>query len=185
MAQRIILGHRAKNRTLVVKYVFFVGFLLLASAVLQVTVLSRYRFFGVVPDLMLCIVSCISYFGGRQLGAICGIVSGVLVESMGSVGIVLLPLFYLICGYLTGHYARAIIPRRFSAFTAYFGVSLLARSAVTLIYICINYQSFNIFTLFVKILLPEFLITALLGCALYAPMMYFYGFLENKRRRKR
>ena len=185
MAQKYIMGHRAQNRSLVARYVILVGILLLVSSVLQVSVLSRYRILGVVPDLMLCIVMCLGYFGGRQLGAICGIVAGVLIESMGSFGIILLPLFYLFCGYLTGHYARVIIPRRFSAFTAYFGVSLLLRGAVTLLYACLNYQNINLPVLFLYTLLPELLLTAALGCALYFPLMLFYGFLEKGYRRKR
>ena len=185
MAQKYIMGHRAQNRSLVARYVIYVGILLVLASVLQVSFLSRYRIFGVVPDLMLCTVMCLGYFGGRQLGAICGIAAGVLVESMGSFGIVLLPIFYLFCGYLTGHYAHAIVPRRFTAFTAYFSVSLLLRSAVTLLYACLNYQSINLPVLLLRTLLPEFLLTAILGCALYFPFMLFYGFLEKEYRRKR
>ena len=185
MAQKYIMGHRAQNRSLVARYVIFVGILILLTSVIQVSLLSRYRIFGVVPDLMLCIVICLAYFGGAQLGAICGIAAGVLIESMGSFGIVLLPLFYLFCGYLTGHYARVIVPRRFSAFTAYFGVSLLLRGAVTLLYACLNYQSVHLPVLLLQTLIPEFLTTAAVGCAIYFPMMLFYSFLEKGYRRKR
>ena len=177
------MGHRAQNRSLVARYVIYVGILLTVTSVLQVSLLSRYRIFGIVPDLMLCIVMLLSYFGGRQLGAICGIVAGALVESIGSFGIVLLPLFYLFCGYLTGHYARVIIPRRFTAFTAYFGISLLMRSAITLLYACLNYQTIHLPVLLLRTLLPELLLTAVLGGALYFPMMLFCSFLEKGHRR--
>ncbi len=181
MAQKYILGHRAKARSRVLRYFIFIGILLLFCSTLQVSVLSRYRLFGTVPDLMLCVVMCLSFLGGRQLGAICGIAAGVLVESMGSHGIVLLPLFYLFCGYLTGHYARATA-RGFSAFAFYFGISLPFRAALTVLYVCLGSPRVDLPALLLYTLLPEVLLTAVLGVALYYPMRGFYGLLERKKR---
>ncbi len=185
MAQKYILGHRAQARARAVRYVILITLLLVFCSTLQVSVLSRFRLFGIVPDLMLCVVMCLSYFGGRQLGAICGIAAGVLVESMGSHGIVLLPLFYLFCGYLTGHYARVIIPRSFPAFLAYFGICLPFRGALTLLCACLQYQNIHLPALLLKTILPELLLTAVPACIIYYPMRLFYGLLERKSNRRK
>ena len=68
---------------------------------------------------------------------------------------------------------------------AYFGVSLLLRAAVTLLYACLHYKSIHLPVLLLYTLLPELLLTAALGCALYYPLTLFYGFLEKGFRRKR
>ena len=62
------MGHRAQNRSLVARYVIYIGILLVLASVLQVSFLSRYRIFGVVPDLMLCTVICKDALDVIQLG---------------------------------------------------------------------------------------------------------------------
>ncbi len=182
VAQKYIMGHRAQARERVVRYIVLTAILLVICATVQVSVLSRFRILGTVPDMMLCVVLLLGYFGGRQLGAICGIAAGVLVEAMGSHGIVLLPLFYLFCGYLTGHYARSLT-RGFLLYLPYLGIALPCRAAVTLLYASLTYQSIHLTDLLIQTMLPELLLTAALGCALYYPMRGFYGLLERKGNR--
>ncbi len=184
MAQKYIMGHRAQARERVVRYFVLTAVLLAVCATVQVSVLSRYRIFGVAPDMMLSVVLLLGYFGGRQLGAICGIAAGVLVEAMGWHGIVLLPLFYLFCGYLTGHYARSLT-NGFLLYLPYLAIALPCRAAVTLLYASLTYQSIHLTDLLMQTLLPELLLTAALGCALYSPMKGFYGLLERKSKQNR
>jgi hypothetical protein len=53
---KVILGHRAQTRARSIRYTVLVSLLLLLAAVLQVTLLSRYRLLGAVPDLMIVTV---------------------------------------------------------------------------------------------------------------------------------
>ena len=173
-------GYRAQSRSKAIAYTLTVGILLLLLAVLQVSFFGRFSFFGAVPDLMLCAVMVVSFFLGRYTGAISGIAAGFLIESIGSSGISLLPIFYMLCGYICGHYARAINPKRYPVYLIFFGVSLLLRAAMTLIYICLTYRNVNLPENLLYSVLPELGGTAIAGLILYAPIKPICAYLERK-----
>ena len=180
MSQKFILGHRAQTRSRAIRYTVCVGLLLVAVAVLQVSLFSRYRLFEAVPDLMICTVLCLSFFCGRYMGAVTGIAAGFLIEAIGSTGITVLPLCYLLCGYLVGHYARVVIPRRYTVYLIYLGCILAVRAAITFFYACLTYQNVNLPLILLQSVLPEAAVTAIAGAILYFPLMLFCVGLEKK-----
>ena len=116
----------SKARSRLVIFFVSLALLILAGALLQTSAFGRLTHIGAVPDIMLCIVLCIAYFNGRHHGAITGIAAGALIETMASSGVVLLPLFYMIFGYVVGHFARAVQPKRFIPYLLYLMFALLA-----------------------------------------------------------
>ena len=180
MSQKLILGHRAQARTRAIRYTALVGAVLLLQALLQVSLFSRFRLMGAVPDLMLVSVLCIAFFCGRYAGAVTGIAAGFLIEAIGSVGISILPLCYFLSGYLIGHYARTS-QKRYPIYLVYLGCTLLIRASITVLYACMTYQSVNLPQILVQSVLPEALVTAIAGCALYFPYLLFCGFLEGRK----
>ena len=141
---KYILGHRAQTRTRSIRYTVLVSALLILAAVLQVSVFSRFRLLGAVPDLMICIVTCVAFFNGRYHGAITGIAAGALIETLASTGIVLLPLFYMLFGYIAGHYARAVQPKRFIPYLFYLMFALFLRAGLTVLYACLMYRNIHL-----------------------------------------
>ena len=71
-------------------------------AILQTTLLPRLRFFSALPDLAVGAVFCIGLYRNENYGAIFGLVTALFVDSLGSFGLSLLPLFYTLCGYVGG-----------------------------------------------------------------------------------
>lgn len=170
MAQRVIPGRIGQGRARMARSILTLGGLLLAACVVQVSVLSRWRLFGVVPDLCFATVLCVAYFCGKETGAVTGIAGGFLIEAMGSQGIALLPVVYLICGYVCGYFTRAILPRRFTAFLFVLGAALPVRALTTVIYASVLWQSLNLPSLLLRTVLPELFTTAVCACAVYAPI---------------
>ncbi len=177
---KYILGRRAQSRSEVLRYSILLAVTLILVATLQVSLFSRFRLLGAVPDLMICTVLCFAYFDGLHTGAIAGIAGGFLIEAIGSTGVILLPLFYLLLGYLTGHYARTVVPRSYLPYLVYLGLTLILRMGLTLFYACISYRSIDLPLLLIRTLLPELLVTAIAGCVIYFPMRWICG-LMNKR----
>lgn len=177
---KYILGHRAQARTRSIRYTVLVSVLLILAAVLQVTVFSRFRLLGAVPDLMICAVLCLSFFCGRYVGAVSGVGAGFLIEVIGSHGITLLPVCYLFIGYLMGYYARTAVNKSYIAYLPYLGVTLACRAAITVLYACLNYQSIHLLKILLQTVLPELAVTAIAGCLLYFPLKLFCGWLEKK-----
>ena len=170
MPRNRVLGYRAVTRSRMIFNTVSVGILLILLSALQVSLFGRYRFFGAVPDLMLCSVLCFGFFSGRYTGAIVGIASGFLIEAIGSQGISLLPVFYLLCGYVAGHYARAVQPKRFVSYSFYLGCGLFLRAVMTMIYHVLTHQIIHLPRILLYAVLPEMAGTALVGCVLYFPM---------------
>lgn len=181
MYRRPIVGYDSQTRTRLIAYTVCISLLLLLLGVLQVTVCARISVFGATPDLMLCAVLGVSFFLGRYAGAITGIGAGFLIEAMGSTGISLLPLVYLLLGYLGGHYARVIVPKRYTAYLVYLLPALLLRAGITLTYICLSYESFSVIQILLRTLLPEAADTAICGAILYFPIKLLCVRLMRKK----
>ena len=183
MSDKYIFGYRWKNRSAVIRYVICTVLLLLLAAVLQVTLLSKFRLLGVLPDLMLCTVVCVAFFCGRYMGAITGIAGGFLIYALGSPGITLLPLVYFLCGYITGHYAKSVGEVGYLSFVGYISASAAIRVVVSGICSFLEHSDLRFFHLLLHTLLPEFLLTLILGLILYFPLRAFSFFVMQKRRR--
>ena len=151
----------------------------LTVIVLQTTLFARIRVFGAVPDLAYATLILIAYFCGREVGAVTGIAAGFAVDALGSVGISLLPVMYLFCGYVCGHFTRAVQPKRFTAFLTVLGAAIPVRTVITFIYICINYNTIHILELTVHNLLPEAAGTLLAALVLYYPVKMACKFMNR------
>ena len=179
MSRKYILGHRARTRSRAIRFTVMIGLLLITLAILQVSIFSRFRVLKAVPDLMICTVLCLAFFCGRYTGAISGIAAGFLIEAIGSTGIVLLPVCYFLLGYIAGHFARAVIPKRYSSYLVYLTVTLFCRAAITVLYSCLTHRDVHIPMILLQSVLPEMLVTAIVGLVLYFPMKLFCGLLDQ------
>lgn len=177
---KYVLSQSARSRRLTWRYVLLVGGLLLLISLLQVSFFARFQVLGVTPDLMIVTVLCIAFFGGEHMGACVGLAAGFLLDSLGSTGIVLLPLFYFLLGYLAGHLAGRTPARGYVTYLCYLGVTLLYRVMITTVYAVITYESLHPGPLLVHTLLPEALVTAIGGLVLYFPIKLFCAFLGKR-----
>ena len=107
------------------------------------------------------------------MGAVVGIAAGFLIDALGATGIMLSPLFYLLVGYVAGHYAASGAQGGFLGYLPHLGVTLLARAGVTAMLTVMTYGSLFFGELLLHILRPEMLNTALAGLALYVPLKLF------------
>ena len=179
MSKKYIFGRAAQNRARAAKFILTESALFLTVIVLQTTLFARIRVFGAVPDLSYATLILIAYFCGREVGAVTGIAAGFAVDALGSVGISLLPILYLLCGYVFGHYTGAIQPKRFTAFLTVLGAAIPVRTVITFIYICINYSTIHILELTVRTLLPEAAGTLLAALVLYYPVKMICKFMNR------
>lgn len=170
MSQKYIRGRISQNRAKAVKYILTEIAMFFTVILLQTTLFAKWRFFGAVPDLCYATLMLTAYFCGKETGAVTGIAAGFAVEALGSTGISILPVCYLFCGYVCGYFTRAIVPRRFTAFLAVMGAAVPVRAAISLVYVCLTYDSVNLFSVLAHNILPEAVGTFLFACLLYYPV---------------
>ena len=114
-----------------------------------------------------------------------GLAGGFLIDAMGGSTVLLLPLIYMLFGYLTGHYAKTVSGQGFLSYLPYLGVALGVRLITPLTLACILEPIAQLPRVLLFTALPQLLLTALAGLALYAPLWLFCGFLEGRRKKIR
>ncbi|MBR3415119.1 MAG: hypothetical protein IKH09_00265 [Clostridia bacterium] len=97
----------------IAKGVIIAVFIVLFS-ITQTTLLSRLRPFGAVPDLLLPLVVAVAMSEKEKWGAVVGLISAFVIDALGGVTVMLLPLLYvpvgIFCGLLTTYRFRDSIP---------------------------------------------------------------------------
>ncbi|MBE6569374.1 MAG: hypothetical protein E7658_04035 [Ruminococcaceae bacterium] len=130
-------------------------------ALLQTTLMTRFRPFGATPDLMLPLVVGIAMTAREKWGAVSGIIAAFVIESLGGATLTILPLFYMpvgyICGILSIHYFRD----GFAVRSLYTVVTGILRAVVTLILIFSTTPNTSLPDAFSVAVIPEFFATLL------------------------
>ena len=137
--------------------------LILLLALLQTTLLARFRPFGAIPDLMLSAVIAIAMLEGEKWGCLIGLFAAFVIESLGGSEIQLLPLLYMPVGYfapvVTELYFTDSAPVRFM----YSVGAGFARALLTMMLLAMTLKDFSLPGLFVSVALPEYASTLLLS----------------------
>ncbi len=120
-----------------------------------------------------------SCFCGMETGAVTGIAVGFAVDALGSVGFSILPVCYLLCGYLFGYLGKAHCRRAFGGCLLLSFCALPIRSLITLILSLLHAGEPAIGLLLWKTLLPELLATALALAIIAYPIYRLCIFLDH------
>ncbi len=134
--------------------------LIIVFAMLQITVFSKVRPFGAIPDLMLPLVIAIGITEGERWGGVCGLAAAFLIECLGSVGITLLPLLYVPCGFIAGVLGTYYLRDSFVIRAIFTVVTGILRAVITVIYVLISSRAVSAAPMFKDIVMPEFISTA-------------------------
>ncbi len=130
--------------------------LVVLFSLLQTTIFTKFKPFGVVPDLILPLVVAISMTEREKWGAVVGVAAAFVIESLGGSTVTLLPLLYMpagyICGILTIHYFRDSIAVR----AVYTAAAQAARVLVTAIILVATVGDINLIDMLTITLIPEF-----------------------------
>ncbi len=131
--------------------------LVVLFSLLQTTMFTRFRPFGVVPDLILPLVVAVSMTEHERWGAVFGVCAAFVIESLGGSTLTLLPILYMPCGYICGiltvHYFRD----SFAVRALYTVVTSLLRAVLTCIVALSTLGNVSFITLFTEAVLPELL----------------------------
>ena len=144
--------------------IIFYGAFVILLTILQTSFLPRLEMFGAFPDIIIGSVCCIGIYRGENFGALFGLIAALFVEALGSTGVSLLPIFYTVIGYISGRIGHNAHPKaHFSAFIICVPVLCLSRTVLSLLNHFIVYgNGIEWKSLFLDILIPEYIFTVLL-----------------------
>ncbi len=140
--------------------------LIVFFAMLQTTVFARFRIFGTTPDLMFALTVAIAFSEGEKWGGVCGLISAIVIDSLGGYGLTLLPIVYVAAGILCGYLVRDFFSNTALPRIAVITLFTVGRSVVSLIS-----ASFIVNITFVEILstivIPEYFSTVIMSTPVY------------------
>jgi hypothetical protein len=132
------------------------AFLLIIFSLTQTTLFTRFRPFGAVPDLILPLTVAVAMVLREKWGAVFGLISAFIIESLGGSSFTILPILYMLTGYIVGicsiYYFRDSVAVRiiYTLFTS------AARAAFTLITLFATVGDLDLLYAFTAVLIPEF-----------------------------
>ena len=138
------------------------------SACLQSSFFSAFAIFPVLPDLVLLCVIGIAIYDSEKSGVVAGVFGGVVLEAFGAGGnIMLLPLFYMLCGFFFGIAAHLLFNKNFVSWLLYCVIGAAFRAMLSVVHAVLVESDVNLLLIFTEIVIPEYFITVLLS-----PLMY-------------
>ena len=132
------------------------AFLLIIFSLTQTTLFTKFRPFGAVPDLILPLTVAVAMVLREKWGAVFGLISAFIIESLGGSSFTILPILYMLTGYIVGicsiYYFRDSVAVRiiYTLFTS------AARAAFTLITLFATVGDLDLLYAFTAVLIPEF-----------------------------
>ena len=150
-------------------------------AVFQSSVAPRFPFFGTTPAYLLALTAAAAFFDGERTGAAVGLASGFLSDALGGVGISVLPILYTLLGWLVGRCVEKLghdRSRSVGEGLLRWTVWLLAASGIgmiiTAICLLLSAGKVHIFSVLLKMILPEAAGTFLFGYPIGIIFMIIY-----------
>ena len=145
-----------------------IALIVLAAVILQVSFLSFLSVLGAIPNLVPVVVVCLGLLGGGVVGAVCGFVAGLLVDStlLQTLGVTSLVLLSI--GYLAGRYRESFeIGGAFAVCLLAGGFTLLAAAGLAAIQLILGVET-EVSVLAVREIGVQALLGALFAIPIYA-----------------
>ncbi len=157
----IVIGEKLRGEVTlqgIVKYALY-AVVMLFILLMKTTFFTRFRLFGASPDVLIAAVAAIGLFEGAQAGAVFGLVTGFAADALGGVGVVLLPLPYMLVGYICGAVASDYYRRSWLLFLVFDIGALFVRALTTLFYIMLTWHGFDLSVIIGEVIVPEMIST--------------------------
>ena len=142
-------------------------------ALLQTTLMTRFRPFGATPDLMLPLVVGIAMTAREKWGAVSGILAAFVIESLGGASLTILPLLYMPIGYLCGILSVHYFRDGFVVRTMYTLLTGMLRAVFTLVLIFSTTPHTSLIDAITISVIPEFFATLLFAPLPHAASLLF------------
>ena len=164
MRRRVRRGVRIRPD--VWKRVAVYGLLLLILGAAMCSFFAQLTRLPATPDLILGAVLAIALLDGRKTAAIVGVFGGIVIDSLGGVGVSLSPLLYLVVVLTVGGISEKMLPGFFS-WLCLLLPSLLLRGLFTALGFLFYTGGLPVGEVLRSVILPEAICTVIFCCPLY------------------
>ena len=163
------------------KIVLFV--LICICFVLQTSVFPAISFAGIVPNLLIILVSAFGFMRGKKEGLFIGFFSGLVVDIFCGSYIGVYALLYMCVGYLNGYFRKRFYPEDIKLPLLLIAISDLALNIGVYGMIFFIRGRFQFFSYLKTVILPELIYTMVITIFMYFIFMKINQLLEKYERR--
>lgn len=157
--------------------------LIIICFVLQTTVFKELAFGGIVPNLLIVLVSSFGFMRGEKTGLIIGFFCGFLADIFFGEVLGFNAMVYMYIGYLNGKFSPIFYPEDIKLPVALILGSDLIFGFVNYVIMFLMRGRFDIKYYFMNIILPEMVYTILITLLLYPLILFINKKLEDKEKR--
>lgn len=163
------------------KFIFYAVWIILI-AVLQPTLFSALKIFGIAPDIFLVFVVATAFLRGKTEGAVCGAVCGLVFDFLAGRLIGVNALIFMYAGFCVGMIKERYISGA-GAITVGVITAIVSLVCSFVYYIAYSMVSGDIgfFAALIRIILPGAIYTAIAGVVLFIPIEKSFKLIENRR----
>jgi cell shape-determining protein MreD len=151
--------------------------------VAQCSFFTELSFISTVPNIVLGAIVAISLLDSEYAALICALASGFMIDALGSSGISLSPISFLVIALVASEISKKILP----TFVSYLMVlipSTLINAIFTIIKIFFATKELRFLSIFKTILLPEFILTVIFSLPLFFIIRPFKRIVDKKSKFK-
>ena len=134
--------------------------------VAQCSFFNNLSFISAVPDIVLGAVVAVSMFDTQRTAVVCAIGAGAMIDAMGSSGISLCPVAFLIAALICSEISQKILPS-FISLPLLLIPAALVKSAFTILNVYLMSSAHSFSVILKTILLPEFILTLIFSLPLF------------------
>lgn len=117
-------------------------------------------------------VCAIGFVFGENAGAVAGILSGLLIDLIGSSGLSYTPTLFFICGFLCGRLVGWFLSYNLPSFIVYVIIGGVFKEIATFIYYSLFYSDHIL--VFEKVILPDYIACVIIAAPIYVIVKYVY-----------
>ena len=163
------------------KRIILYGILILVLCAAQCSFFSVLKPFGATPDLILGLLVGIILLDSPSVAAVCAIVAGYAIDSIGAVPPSFSPIYYLACVTLLSLLSAKMLPR-FISYGMLLCSALIGRAVFTFVNICIANASLPDARYTLTTILSEAICTLVLCLPLYLPVKLCASVIGARRK---
>ena len=164
-------------RKVIIFLMVIVGYLL------QSTLFQALSLGGVSPNVLIIIVACFGFMGGKKEGLMIGFLAGIILDVLFGNILGFYALTYMVIGYLNGMFSSIFYPEDIKLPMILISSSELLYCLVTYVFLFLLKGKFHFGYYFLHIILPEILYTIFITIILYKGILTVNEWLVMREKR--
>lgn len=171
------------SRSAILRRILIYTPLFFILGVAQCSFFTELSFISAVPNIVMGAIAAIALLDSQHTSIICALASGFMIDALGSSGISLAPISFLVIALVASEISKKILPT-FISYLAVLVPSAIINTLFTVIKIFFATKELRVLSILKTILLPEFILTLIFSLPLFFIIRFLALIVDKKSKFK-